>query len=268
MSFHQIIKVIKYIEDHFDEEITAEEIENVSHYSYRNIQRVFKNLFKENIISFQRRLRLENAYKKIIYTDEVITDIAINVGYSNIQSFSKAFHKQFSISPTEARVKKENLFSTFINSEFQEIEHKTVYKEPVKIFYKSIKTPNYKNNEINLLWEEIEDKQEISHYESYGIIVDQPLITKHEHCRYEAGTNIPTNSTEKWASKEIFGGKYLEFIHFGSFETIENTYRSIYQFWLNNPRIKFAEKPVIEQYFVSDENEDLYKTYIYFPLKN
>lgn len=269
MSFHQIIKVIKYIEDHFDEEITAEEIENVSHYSYRNIQRIFKKIFGENIISFQRRLRLEKAYKKLIYSKTSISDIAVYVGYGNLQAFSKAFSKQFKISPSKARLNKEKFFKNFIVDSTTTIEVEKIFKDKQIIYYKFIKTNNYNNNEINKIWEEIELKNnKISNYETYGIIVDQPLITEHKNCIYEFAISKISTQNSEFISKEIFGGYYLKFTHYGSFDNIEETYMNFYKYWLNH-HLELGDTPVIEHYISSgiDEKEENYVTHIYFPLK-
>lgn len=56
-------KTIAYIEENFAREITSGEIEDIACYSYRNFQRVFMKLFGETLSGFQKRLRLENAYK-------------------------------------------------------------------------------------------------------------------------------------------------------------------------------------------------------------
>lgn len=98
-ELNRIQKTIAYIEENFAREITSGEIEDIACYSYRNFQRVFMKLFGETLSGFQKRLRLENAYKKLLYTTEKISSIALEVGYYNLQSFSKAFHKEYGISP-------------------------------------------------------------------------------------------------------------------------------------------------------------------------
>ncbi|WP_228457774.1 hypothetical protein [Chryseobacterium sp. C3] len=51
------------------------------------------------------------------------------------------------------------------------------------LYCKTIKTENYDNAKINKLWREIDFcNQKLRPYESYGIIVDQPLITEHKNC--------------------------------------------------------------------------------------
>lgn len=95
MSLEKIQHIIKYIEEHYNQDISIQKLEQLSNYSYRNVQRVFKNIFNESLGAFQKRLKLENAYKKLIYTLDPITDVAYSVGFDSLQSFSKSFKKQF-----------------------------------------------------------------------------------------------------------------------------------------------------------------------------
>lgn len=123
----RIHSVIAYIEENFDREITSREIEDISFYSYRNFQRVFMKVFGETVSGFQKRLRLENAYKKLLYTTDKVSDIALQMGYANSQSFSKAFHLQYGITPLTARKNKEYMFSPFTGQGEQNIAYEIVY---------------------------------------------------------------------------------------------------------------------------------------------
>ena len=107
-------KILKYIDENYDSTLVKSEIEDLACCSQRNSQRLFKRFFNETISNFQKRLKLENAYKKLAYTQEIIKNIAYDVGYENQSSFNKAFVKHFGITPTEAREKKELLFRSFI----------------------------------------------------------------------------------------------------------------------------------------------------------
>ena len=81
LEIEKIHKVLIFVEKNFNRNISVEELEDISNYSYRNIQRVFKKIFKENIGEFQKRVRLENGFKRLIYSNESISDISIDIGY-------------------------------------------------------------------------------------------------------------------------------------------------------------------------------------------
>ncbi|WP_347217604.1 AraC family transcriptional regulator [Chryseobacterium sp.] len=257
-NFSEIQKVIDHIEINFDREVAAHEIESISHYSYRNFQRIFFRLFNETISGFQKRLRLENAYKKLIYTEDSLSEIAWQVGYFNIQSFSKAFKKQYSISPAEARKQKHDIFKKFIKDYKTDLKIEIKYKDTVSVYSKFIKAKDYNNEEIDALWKEIEPDAEIFET-AYGIIRDQPLITNHSHCRY--GAAVTSDEEIKGLVKsDIFGGKYARFTHYGAYGNILETYRSFYQSWLSGKQLLLDNSDVIEEY------EEPEITHIYFPL--
>lgn len=262
VNFSEIQKIVDHIEENFDQEITAYEIEQLSHYSYRNFQRIFFKIFNETVSGFQKRLRLERAYKKLIYTEEKISDIALQVGYFNIQSFSKAFKKQFHISPAEARKKKQAVFKEFINTGDIDLQYEVRYKDAISVYCKFIKTRDYNNQEINNFWDEIEKQNGTSPF-SYGIICDQPLITSRSHCRYGGAVKEVTDRTE-FQKRKIFGGKYIKFTHSGTYENILETYRAFYRLWLSTPSLMLDNSEVIEEYLLSETGEST--TYIYFPL--
>lgn len=273
MSLAKIQHIIKYIEEHYNQDISVQELEQLSNYSYRNIQRVFKNIFHESLGAFQKRLKLENAYKKLIYTSDSITNISYSVGFDSLQSFSKSFKKQFNVSPANARKKRATVFENFINSYIDKnksIDHEIVFLKTVKVYYIGTKTKNYNNTEIELLWDKVDTAFEENITAAYyGIIVDQPLITDKLKCRYEACVDKdPAN--KEFCSTYILGGKYAKYIHEGSYSLIEDTYRRIYIDWLFKSKLEFDNSPVIEHYVKNEfnaANTNDYITEILVPIK-
>lgn len=267
---YQIQKLISLIHNNLSNEISKDEVEETTHYSYRNAERIFKKIFGEKLKSYQRRLRLENAYKNIIYTQLSITDIAISVGYSNLQTFSKAFKKQFNITPSQTRLDKKHVFEEFIKNSLSDINVEKIYKNTETVFYKSIKSTNYNNKQIDKIWRQIEEKNStIISYESYGIIENQPLITEHKNCVYGFAVNLISDINPDFIMQEIFGRYYLKFIHRGCHNLIEETYKKFYKYWLTT-NLELGESDVIEHYIISEKenakSQD-YITHIYFPLK-
>ncbi len=259
MQVSKIQHIIKYIEENNHKNITVKELEKISNNSYRNLQRIFKKAFNESDGSFQKRVKLENAYKKIIYSNYLINTIAVEVGFETVQSFSKAFKKQFGLSPSKARVEKINLLNPTINSKLtntKKIDFEIVYLKTEKVYYKTILTNNYSNGDIDELWNELDTTlAEKTDIKLFGTIVDEPLITSQSKCRYEACVNTEVKKTG-FNYKNIFGGKYAKFIHQGSYDTIEVTYKKIYTDWLFNSTIDFDNSPIIEFYKIHSNTEE------------
>ncbi|CAH0211679.1 AraC family transcriptional regulator [Chryseobacterium sp. Bi04] len=267
-----IYRVIHFIEKNYDQQISVKDLEDVSHYSYRNIQRIFKYSCGETIGAFQQRLKVENAYKRILYTHESLTAIGIEVGFANIASFSKAFKQHFGISPKAAKLSREKLLCGSdlipVASDIL-LEPEIVYLTSIPVYYQS--TPTYYNNEeIEVLWGKFTQNEfPVSGTEYFGIIADEPLIKAEINCRYDACASAQAKN-KKLPTKKIFGCRYARFTHMGSYETIDETYTNIYSRWIFNSGLEFSHTPIIEKYerhADHTDSQDDQLTYILLPLK-
>lgn len=269
-NLKRIYNTRNFIEMNYNQIISISSLEDISSYSYRNLQRVFYSLFKETIGAYQTRLKIENGYKRLLYSNAPISDIALEVGFADVQSFSKTFKKHFNCSPSVARNQKELLLndvppqqtiSPVLEPEILFIPEKTVY-------YSSCKT-SYINPEIETLWDtllENEFSEPITDF--FGIITDDIVITEKTKCTYEACI-VTETITKNLPVKKIFGGRYARFFHHGCYETLEDTYQQIFGKWFLNNNVEFSHLPVIEHYITNNGNCDTpsdYLTAIFIPL--
>jgi AraC family transcriptional regulator len=267
-----VYSLLRLIEEHYDQEISVRQLEDTAHYSYRNVQRIFKYTCGETIGAYQKRLRVENAYKLLLYTNDTITAIALQVGFANLASFSKAFKQQFNCAPQEARSNKTQLFT---EGSIHPVESDTplqpeiIYLPRVQVFYETAFIP-YENDQIEKLWERFA-QNEFPGNETvyYGIIADEPLITEELKCRYDACASTQALNREL-PSKTILGGRYARFIHPGTYETIDATYQRIYAGWMLETDLEFDHTPIVEQYMRHADNPESVEdqlTGILLPLK-
>lgn len=271
MDLKCIYDTIDFIETNYNKPISVKDIERVSLYSYRNIQRIFKNACGETIGSYQKRLKIEKAYKLIFYSNLNFVQIALEVGFDNSASFSKAFKQYYGISPSEAKSNKTAIFDKGaikpILSECN-LKPEIVYRPAINIYYASIRT-DYLNSDIDLLWEKTMRNIFPEKTEFYGVIADEPLITDKLFCRYDAGvSHQPLN--KELPSKSIFGGRYAKVTHRGGYASIEETYRQIYGGWILGGELEVDHTPIIEHYVRHSGNcdlEELFQTDILIPLK-
>lgn len=259
-----------YIEKNYNKLIAVNELEAISCYSYRNLQRIFSSLFNETIGGYQTRLKVENGYKIVLYSKNQISDIAIEVGFSDLQSFSKTFKKHFGISPSVARNRKEILFrdNNYIQSIDYDLEPDIIFIPKKTVNYSSCRT-NYINPEIESLWDNfLKNNPDDANSQYFGVISDDVIITNKAKCNYDACV-FTENLNPKLPIKEIFGSKYAKFIHNGNYNTIENTYAQIYGGWILDNQLEFSHSPIIEQYINHDSNtssESDFVTEILIPL--
>lgn len=271
-NLYCVYNTINLIEQQYDQPISIKAIEEVSNYSYRNIQRIFKYSCGETIGAYQQRLRVENAYKLILYTKESLTTVALKVGFANLASFSKAFKQHFGISPKLAKSGKSQLFNITnlipVKAE-GELKPEIVYLPPLKVYYKSTYI-QYTNPEIELLWSDfVKHTFPLRETEYFGIIADEPLIRDELACKYDACASQPA-ADEKLPAKTIMGGRYAQFIHKGKYDTLDDTYQKIYAGWILDCGLEFSHRPIIERYIKhidNTEREEDQLTAILLPLK-
>lgn len=96
-------QVQRYIRQHLNEPLTREVLAEVAGFSIPHFHRVFTASTGESAISYVRRLRLVRAGQKLLMGAVDIMEIALAAGYDSHAAFSKAFRKQFGISPNEFR---------------------------------------------------------------------------------------------------------------------------------------------------------------------
>mgnify|MGYP002539505049 CR=1 FL=1 len=92
-----------YIEQHFREAITLEEVSKIAAFSPTYFSTLFHERFGTTFRDYIIARRLEWARLLIEYTTVPITTICFDAGFSNSAYFGRCFRQKFGISPSEAR---------------------------------------------------------------------------------------------------------------------------------------------------------------------
>ena len=277
-------RLTAFINQKFKENIQIEDIEEVSFYSYRNINRIFAALHQETIGQFIKRLRLEKAAEYLKYSDKAISDIALEIGYSDLAAFSKAFKGKFQCSPAVFRntqhIKKDIISKSIHLEAEQEADYLDFEIEElpeIQILYIEY-YGNYENiSAIKHTWEKLLAyalKHQLLHDQSILLaeILDDNDITEHINCRYHAGLILEKNTDFSleglFKTKTIAAQKYAKFIHKGSHESSTETYDKIYAQWIHHIQLELADLATLEFYPNDDDNtpEDDLITEIYIPI--
>lgn len=98
-----ILRVKLFIEQHFNEIITRQDIESLVHMSHDHINRKFKKSTGYTLMEYIQYYRLHIARKLLRETTNTISEIALSVGYDSPAYFSKVFKKRSGITPNEYR---------------------------------------------------------------------------------------------------------------------------------------------------------------------
>ncbi|MFN0203898.1 MAG: GyrI-like domain-containing protein [Bacteroidia bacterium] len=267
MSANSIINTLHFIEENYARAISVEEIEQVSCYSYRNFQRIFKHICNETIGSFQKRLKLENAYKMLLYNHEPVNNIGYDVGFETPSAFAKAFKQHFGFTPSEVRKHKEVIFTQndiVLTTPEDILPYKAVIMPQEEVYFSRV-IAAYDSPEIETHWAKFMQFGFPPQSKFYGIIADEPCITEDIRCRYDACCDT-SPLLKNLPKKKIFGGKYIQFTHTGTYDTLDETYQKIYTQWMINADLEFSNSPHIEYYEPHNSQADLNKTHIFIPI--
>lgn len=100
-----VLSVIEKIESRLEkkENISVDEVADISGFTKRYIQKIFKEQIKMNISSYIKRRRLTKAAILIKLTKKSIYHIAMDLNFSTQQAFTRAFSREFNVSPLNYR---------------------------------------------------------------------------------------------------------------------------------------------------------------------
>ncbi|WP_240633367.1 AraC family transcriptional regulator [Paenibacillus montanisoli] len=99
----QIQTTIDYVEDHLAEELSLSRLAQVARLSDFHFHRVFLSMAGDTVMEYVRKRRLALAAKQIACSDERLLDIALNNGFQNHETFTRAFKRMFGMTPGDYR---------------------------------------------------------------------------------------------------------------------------------------------------------------------
>lgn len=108
-SLEKMKLILKYVENHYMEKITIEEIANEVGISQSHFMKYFKNTMGTSFIDYLNEYRLTMASRLLVSSDSSILAIAEEVGYDNLSYFNRTFKKRFAMTPREYRKANSNL---------------------------------------------------------------------------------------------------------------------------------------------------------------
>lgn len=96
-------KVISYVENHLERELSLGEIAGELHYSKYYMAREFRKSTGITLHKYIQGRRLEEAARKLAQTEQPILEIAFDAGYGSQQAFTQAFRVEYLCTPQEYR---------------------------------------------------------------------------------------------------------------------------------------------------------------------
>lgn len=274
--------VLLYINNHLGENLGIKELAEYAGISFFHFHRILKAALNEPLGNYIDRVRLDTAVKLIRYSDEPLTNIPGQIGFNDLSSFSKAFSREFGISPQEFKTNKEIVLNTHVDYRIDDegeiisdIKPKFIVLPKRPIAYIRIKG-EYGGTEVEKSWDRLLDfaiKNNLIGWkpELFSIYYDDPDEVGIENCISDVcfTTKKIIEKNDVVSFRIIEGGNYAVFRYKGSYEHLWELYDSIYRNWLFNSDVMLSDLPTIEKYlnYSPRRNPDDLLTEIYIPVE-
>ncbi|MGR3760632.1 AraC family transcriptional regulator [Roseobacteraceae bacterium NS-SX3] len=270
----RILRVLAYIHDHADGDLSLDALAGVAAMSRFHWHRVFRALTGETCAQAVRRIRLHRAATWLVREDQPIAQIAARAGYPNQGSFSRAFSESYGSSPAafrragrlvlanpEFKTGSYPMFDVTIRSEPARrlfgLPHKGAYHEIGKSFeaFGAI-------CESRKLWPQAGPL--------LGVYFDSPDGVPEDELRSFAGAEFSGGALPEGMEEVTLAGSRTAVLSYkGPYSGLPAAYHSLFGNWLPQSGEEPAEQPCYEIYLNNPREvapEDLL-TEICLPLK-
>ncbi|GEM_PF-49245 len=119
----KIYYIQDYINTNYMEDISLEDIAEKFAISPYYLSHIFKSLTGLNFVNYVQSIRIRNVLQFLAYSDDSISDIINNCGFTSASQFNRVFHQFLGISPSSFRKSQEKqkmMYMGYMNPESEE----------------------------------------------------------------------------------------------------------------------------------------------------
>jgi len=281
-------QVFDFIEQHLDSALMVEQLSEVACFSRFHFHRQFSQFCGVSVSRYITLMRLKRAsYRLVQQSPDKIIDIALDAGFENPESFSRAFKHTFGLTPSEFRKapvwmdwhKHFQFPSMETKKRMEKMDVKIIEVEPIPVaVLEHHGEPMRVSNSVATFieWRKASGLSDYTTQGTYGVPYNDPLVTPGEEFRFDicgelnpqAQGKVPANS-QGVISKTLPGGRCAVVRHVGSYDRISETVYNLYRQWLPQSGEELRDFPVYFRYLQLDQElpEHAQQTDILLPLK-
>jgi AraC family transcriptional regulator len=276
-----IASVLVHIDSYKDSALDLNALSLIARVSKFHFHRVFKEYMGFSLGQYIKLKRLETAIWRFVYTEDKILEIALDSGYENHASFTRAFKKEMGCSPKEFKERFDRDKKIRLSKLHERAPEFLGFQTRAKVetFYVR-KTGSYFRSAI-LAWNDLvgdlkKNGIRVENQTYYGISQDDPNAPDAETATLrfdvcvEASVEVCRMKDELKAKPgEIAGGKFAVFLHQGPLERLSDTYHFIYGKWVHDHEVTLRDIRQFIKYrdpFDAEIQEQDRETEIYLPV--
>ncbi|MBL0940873.1 MAG: helix-turn-helix domain-containing protein [Gemmatimonadaceae bacterium] len=283
-SHSDIESLLSEVHDHLDDRVTLATLAQRSGYSPFHFHRSFVETVGETPKQHILRMRLERAAYLLAVTDDGVLRLALSVGFSSHETFTRAFRRHFDMSPTAYRIaaRKAQAERLEQNEHFTgdgcHLSAVTLCSLPSTMLlcsrhtgaYAEMRLPPY--GPADHLWAQLSewaDSVGAAHERTAWVIcLDDPTLTPGPQQRLDACVQLLTTSVPHgpFTVREFAGGWYAATEHVGPHETIIQAYRHVADGIRRSAKLAFGSGPPVQIFRYLDRDPAYHRTEVYFPV--
>ena len=104
--------VLEFIDQHYAEDLTVDRLAQLIPLSTSYFMTCFKRITGTSIVTYINQVRISNACKMLVNSNEQVLRIALACGFDNLSNFNRQFKKHTGHSPTNYRI----IYASSVNS--------------------------------------------------------------------------------------------------------------------------------------------------------
>jgi len=262
----RIDRVIDYLRQNLDRPVKLAELADVACFSEFHFHRVFTAVSGETLNNFTNRLRLEKAARLLRYSDQSLTDIALDCGFSSSATFSRAFRSGYDTSPSQFRksgeIKKSKICKELFPQDAYGLPMSAEEKKaafPVRLIDLPERQVAYirVTNAFELdrvlaalkrLIEWAKSQNIFSQGTLFGMTVDDPHVTPQHLYRYEVclASSLPFECMEGVSKLKMPAMRYAAITVSGDIHKVATAWDYLYREWLIHSAYEPEHAPALE----------------------
>jgi len=274
-------RLFEYIDQHLDEELTVDRLSQVANFSKFHFLRQFSEYCGVTVGRYVQLKRLKQASYRLAFNPlERIIDIALDSGFENPESFSRAFKNTFGQTPTAFRSSPEwkewtERYQFPARERHQKMDVTIIPFDHVKIAVKEHRgAVGLINDSVKTFieWRKATGISPVATSKTFGIAYDNPDTTEPDKFRFDVcgsvAADVPANPYSI-ITKEIPAGRCAVVRHLGSHDRIGEVAYFLYRDWLPQSGEELRDFPLFFQYLnlITDTPEHELITDVFLPLK-
>ncbi|WP_458119558.1 response regulator [Paenibacillus sp. Z6-24] len=106
---HAVDQVVQYMEEHYAEPITLGLMAEKVYLNASYLSSLFKARLGKSFIEVLTEIRIREAIRRLVHTDEKISGIAVETGFVNIRHFNRVFKAETQMTPKQYREHRRSL---------------------------------------------------------------------------------------------------------------------------------------------------------------